>query len=128
MDVQRYEKGLEIRKAVLGEEYVERSLANADDFTRPFQEVITEFCWGFGWGDERSPPQTRSFMNLTMIAALNRMEEWELHLRGALRNGITTGQIQATILHISIYCGIPAGLNCQRIAKRVFAELEAAEE
>ena len=128
MDVQRYEKGLEIRKAVLGEEYVERSLANADDFTRPFQEVITEFCWGFGWGDERIPPQTRSFMNLTMIAALNRMEEWELHLRGALRNGITKGQIQATIHHISIYCGIPAGLNCQRIAKRVFAELEAEDE
>lgn len=124
MDPERFEKGLAMRKAVLGEEYVERSLANADDFTRPFQEVVTEFCWGFGWGDERLSPQTRSFMNLTMIAALNRMEEWELHLNGALRNGITKDEIQAVIHHIAIYCGIPAGVNCQRIAKRVFAELE----
>ncbi len=126
MDQERYEKGLAMRKAVLGEAHVERSLANADDFTRPFQEVITEFCWGFGWSDERIPPKTRSFMNLTMIAALNRMEEWELHLKGALRNGITKGEIQAVIHHVSIYCGIPAGLNCQRIAKRVFDELEAS--
>jgi len=127
MDPERFEKGLAMRKAVLGEEYVERSLANADDFTRPFQEVVTEFCWGFGWGDERLSPQIRSFMNLTMIAALNRMDEWELHLNGALRNGITKDEIQAVIHHIAIYCGIPAGVNCQRIAKRVFAELETAE-
>lgn len=125
MDKERYEKGLEMRKSVLGAEYVERSLAKADEFTRPFQEIITEFCWGFGWSDERIPPKTRSFMNLTMIAALNRMEEWELHMRGALRNGVTKGEIQATIHHIAIYCGIPAGLNCQRIAKRVFEEVEA---
>ncbi len=127
MDTERYEKGLEMRKSVLGAEYVEKSLAKADDFTRPFQEVITEFCWGFGWSDERIPPKTRSFMNLTMIAALNRMEEWELHLKGALKNGVTKGEIQATIHHIAIYCGIPAGLNCQRIAKRLFDEMEAAE-
>jgi 4-carboxymuconolactone decarboxylase len=126
MDQERYEKGLAMRKAVLGAPHVERSLANADDFTRPFQEVITEFCWGFGWSDERIPPQTRSLMNLTMIAALNRMEEWELHLKGALNNGISKGEIQATIHQIAIYCGIPAGLNCQRIAVRVFNEMEAA--
>lgn len=125
MDKERYEKGLAMRKAVLGEAHVERSLAKADDFTRPFQEIITEICWGFGWSDERIPPKTRSFMNLTMIAALNRMEEWELHCRGAIRNGVTKGEMQAAIHHIAIYCGIPAGLNCQRIAKRVFDELEA---
>lgn len=125
MDQERYNKGLEIRKAVLGAEYVDHSLANADEFTRPFQELITEFCWGLGWSDERLPPKTRSLMNLAMIAALNRMEEWELHLRGALRNDVSKGEIQATIHHIAIYCGIPAGFNCMRIAKRVFDELEA---
>lgn len=122
MDQERYEAGLAMRKAVLGEAHVERSLANADDFTRPLQEVITEFCWGFGWGDDRLPPKTRSLMNLTMIAALNRMEEWELHCRGALTNGVTEGELQATIHQIAIYCGIPASLNCQRIAKKVLAE------
>lgn len=128
MDQERFEAGLAMRKAVLGEAHVERSLSNATDFTRPLQEIVTEYCWGFGWADERIPPQTRSYMNLTMIAALNRMEEWELHCKGAIKNGITKGQIQAVIHHIGIYCGIPAALNCQRIAVKVFAEMEAAAE
>ena len=106
MDKERFEKGLARRKSVLGEEYVERSLARADDFNRPFQELVTEFCWGFAWADERLDKRTRSMLNLTMIAALNRMHEWELHLKGAVKNGVTRGEIQAVLHQIAIYCGI----------------------
>jgi 4-carboxymuconolactone decarboxylase len=127
MDKERFERGLAKRKAVLGAEYVEKSLAQADDFSRPFQEIVTEFCWGFGWGDERLPPKTRSMLNLAMIAALNRMHEWELHLKGAIKNGVTQAELQAILHQISIYCGIPAGVECFRIAKRVFAELDDSE-
>ena len=88
-------------------------------------EVITEFCWGFGWGDDRLDSKTRSMLNLTMIAALNRMHEWELHLRGALKNGVTRDELQAILHQIAIYCGIPAGVECFRIAKRVLAEVDA---
>jgi 4-carboxymuconolactone decarboxylase len=95
MDKERFERGLAKRKAVLGAEYVEKSLAQADDFSRPFQEIVTEFCWGFGWGDERLPPKTRSMLNLAMIAALNRMHEWELHLKGAIKNGVTQAEIHS---------------------------------
>ena len=126
MDRERFEKGLEKRKATLGADYVERSLAQADDFSKPFQEVLTEYCWGFGWGDERLDAKTRSMLNLTMIAALNRMTEWELHLRGAVRNGVSRGELQAILHQITIYCGFPAGVECFRIAKRVFAELDEA--
>lgn len=127
MDPQRFEKGLTKRKAVLGAEYVEKSLANANDFSRPFQEVVTEFCWGFGWGDETLNEKTRSMLNLTMIAALNRMHEWELHLRGAINNGVSKQEIQAILHQIAIYCGIPAGVECFRIANRVFDDIESAE-
>jgi 4-carboxymuconolactone decarboxylase len=122
MDRERFEKGLARRKATLGAEYVEKTLAGADDFSRPFQEMMTEWCWGFGWGDEAIEPKTRSMMNLAMIAALNRMEEWELHLNGALGNGVTKDEIRAIIHVIAIYCGVPAGVECFRIARRVFAE------
>jgi len=124
MDKERFEKGLAKRKAVLTAEHVERSLAQADEFNRPFQELVTEYCWGFAWGDERLDPKTRSMLNLTMIAALNRMHEWELHLKGAIRNGVTKEEIQAILHQVAIYCGIPAGVECFRIAKRVFAEME----
>ena len=124
MDKERFEKGLAKRKAVLTAEHVERSLAQANDFNRPFQELVTEYCWGFAWGDERLDPKTRSMLNLAMIAALNRMHEWELHLKGAIRNGVTKEEIQAILHQVAIYCGIPAGVECFRIAKRVFAEIE----
>jgi len=124
MDKERFEKGLAKRKAVLGEAYVEASLAQADDFNRPFQEIVTEFCWGMGWGDERLDPKTRSMLNLTMIAALNRMHEWELHFRGAIKNGVSKDELQAILHQIAIYCGIPAGVECFRIARKVFAEME----
>ncbi|MCB9947504.1 MAG: carboxymuconolactone decarboxylase family protein [Rhodospirillaceae bacterium] len=122
MDKDRFERGLAKRRAVLGADYVDRALAQADDFTRPFQEMLTEYCWGFGWGDERLDARTRSLMNLTMIAALNRMHEWETHLKGALTNGVTKGEIQAAIHQIAIYCGAPAALECFRIAARVLDE------
>ena len=125
MDKDRFELGVEKRKAVLGADYVEKTLAGADDFSRPFQEMMTEFCWGFGWGDDTLDPKTRSMLNLTMIAALNRMHEWELHFRGAITNGVTHQELRAVLHQISIYCGIPAGVECFRIAKRVLAEIDA---
>ncbi|MDJ0972347.1 MAG: carboxymuconolactone decarboxylase family protein [Kiloniellales bacterium] len=125
MDKDRFELGVEKRKAVLGANYVEKTLAGADDFSRPFQEMMTEFCWGFGWGDDTLDPKTRSMLNLTMIAALNRMHEWELHFRGAITNGVSRQELRAVLHQISIYCGIPAGVECFRIAKRVLAEIDA---
>ena len=122
MDKERFEKGIAQRKATLGAEYVEKSLAGADDFNRPFQEMMTEWCWGFGWGDEVIDVKTRSMMNLTMIAALGRMHEWELHFNGAINNGVTKDQLRAVIHVIAIYAGVPAGVECFRIAKKVFAE------
>jgi len=122
MDKERFELGLTQRKATLGAEYVEKSLAAADDFSRPFQEMMTEWCWGFGWGDEVIPPKTRSLMNPTMIAALGRMHEWELHFIGAINNRLTKEELRAAIHVIAIYAGVPAGAECFRIAKKVFAE------
>jgi 4-carboxymuconolactone decarboxylase len=123
VDKERFERGLAKRRAVLGSEHVERSLAQADEFSRPFQELVTEYCWGFAWGDERLDPKTRSMLNLAMIAALNRADEWELHLKGAIRNGVTKEEIQAILHQVAIYCGIPAGVECFRIAKRVLADI-----
>lgn len=117
-----FEKGLEKRKATLGAEYVERSLEGADDFTRPFQEAMTAWCWGFGWGDEAIPPKTRSMMNLAMIGALGKMHEWELHLRGAIRNGVSRDEIRAIIHVVGIYCGVPQAVECFRVARKVLDE------
>lgn len=124
MDRKIWEKGLEKRKAVLGEEYVEKSLASADEFNRPFQDILNEYCWGNIWGDERIPAKTRSMINLGLIAGLNRMEEWELHLRGAIRNGVSRDELQSILHQIAVYAGMPAGVECFRIARRVFAELD----
>ena len=112
-------KGLEQRKATLGSEYVERNLAAADDFNRPFQEAMTAWCWGFGWGDDVIDAKTRSMMNLSMIAALGKMEEWELHLKGALSNGVTRDEVRAILHVIAIYCGVPQALECFRVARKV---------
>lgn len=125
MDKELWQKGLEKRKATLGDAYVEKSLSNADEFNKPFQDMLTEFCWGAVWSDERIPAKTRSMINLGLIAGVNRMEEWELHLRGAIRNGVTKDEIQSILHQIAIYAGMPAGVECFRIARRVFAELEA---
>ncbi len=124
MDKERFDKGLAIRKDVLGAEYVERALANADDFNRGFQELLTEYCWGAVWGDDTLGRKQRSMLNVAMIAALNRMHEWELHFRGALENGVTRDELKAILNQVAIYCGVPVAVECHRIAKRVFAELD----
>ena len=117
-----FEIGLRERKATLGEKYVEKNLKEADEFTKPFQEAMTSWCWGFGWGDNSIDRKTRSMMNLAMIGALGKMNEWEIHCRGALKNGVSQEQIRAIIHVIGIYCGVPQALECFRVAKKVFLE------
>jgi len=119
-----FEKGLAIRKSVLGAEYVEKSIAAADDFNRPMQELTTEYCWGWCWGREGLDKKTRSIINLAMISALNRPNELKIHVKGAIRNGLTKDEIREVLLQVAIYCGIPAGVDSFRIAKEAFAELE----
>ena len=123
MDKERFELGVAQRKATLGEEYVTKSLDNADEFSRPFQEMMTEWCWGFGWGDDCIDVKTRSLMNLTMIGALGKMHEWEIHCKGAIRNGVTKEQLRAVIHVIAIYCGVPQSLECMRAARSAMAEM-----
>ena len=127
MDKERFETGLAIRKDVLGAEYVEKSLANAPEFSREFQALLTEYCWGTVWGDDTLDRKTHSIINVAMIAALNRMHEWELHFRGALKNGVSREELKAVINQIAIYCGVPVGVECHRIANRVLAELDSPE-
>lgn len=122
-----FEKGLEIRKAVLSPEYVEKSLANADDFSKPLQELVTEFCWGAVWGREGLDRRSRSLINIAMIAALGRMHELKLHVGGAIRNGVTNEEIQEVILQIAVYCGMPAAIDAMRTAREALAELEASD-
>jgi 4-carboxymuconolactone decarboxylase len=122
MDDKLFEKGLKKRKETLGAEYVEKNLEKADDFTRPFQEAMTAWCWGFGWGDETIDAKTRSMMNLSMIGALGKMHEWEIHCRGAIGNGVTKDELRAIIHVIAIYCGVPQAVDCFRVAKKVLEE------
>ena len=117
-----YEKGLEKRKETLGKEYVEKTIANANEFNPPFQKAMTAWCWGFGWGDECIDAKTRSMMNLAMIAALGKMHEWELHCRGAIKNGVTKEQLRAIVHVIAIYCGVPQGVECFRSANKIIEE------
>jgi len=124
MDEKLFKKGLEKRKETLGSEYVENNLAKADDFTLPFQEAMTEWCWGFGWGDETINAKTRSMMNLSMIGALGKMTEWELHCKGAINNGVSKEEIRAIIHIIGIYCGVPQAIECFRTARKVLEEEE----
>lgn len=125
MNEERFRRGLEIRKEVVGADYVERSLAQADDFSRGFQELVTEYCWGAGWGGEALTRRDRSLINLAMIGTLGRSAEFKLHLRGALRNGCTKDEIQDTLIQLAVYSGIPAGVEAFRLAREVFDELEA---
>lgn len=122
MDNNLFEKGLARRKATLGTEYVEKNLAEADDFNRPFQEAMTAWCWGFGWGDEAIDAKTRSLMNLSMIGALGKMHEWEIHCRGAITNGVSADEIRAAVHAVAIYCGVPQGVECFRVARKVLEE------
>ena len=99
-----------------------KNLENADSFTLPFQEAMTEWCWRFGWGDETIDVKTRSMMNLSMIGAFGKMTEWEIHCRGAITKGVSKEEIRAIIHVIGIYCGIPQALECFRVARKVMEE------
>jgi 4-carboxymuconolactone decarboxylase len=122
-----FERGLEIRKSVLGREFVEKSISSADDFNRPMQELVTEYCWGAVWGREGLSKKTRSMLNLAMLCALNRPHELRMHLAGALRNGVTREEIREVLLQVAIYCGVPAGVDAFRNAREVFAEIDGAK-
>ncbi|HUN27374.1 MAG TPA: carboxymuconolactone decarboxylase family protein [Steroidobacteraceae bacterium] len=126
MDKNLFDRGLAARKAVLGSDYVEKSLAQADDFSRPLQELVTEYCWGAIWTREGLPRKTRSLLNLAMLAALNRQHELKLHVMGALRNGCTQTEIQEVLLQATIYAGVPAGVEAFRTARAAIAEFGAA--
>jgi 4-carboxymuconolactone decarboxylase len=125
MNDELFERVLEIRKSVLGSEYVEKSLANADDFTLPLQRLVTEYCWGACWGREELPKKIRSMLNLAMLACLGRNHELKIHTKGAIRNGCTQDEIREVLLQVAIYCGVPAAVDSFRVAKEALAELEA---
>jgi 4-carboxymuconolactone decarboxylase len=124
-DVTLFDKGLEMRRAVLGAEYVDRSIANVDEFNKPFQKLVTEWCWGEVWTRPGLDKKTRSMLNLAMLTALNRPNEVRLHVRGALNNGVTKAEIQEVLLQTCIYCGVPAALESFRIASEVIKEMDA---
>ena len=124
MDKKMHDKGLEVRKAVLGEAYVNNALKNVDDFNRPFQEMLNEYCWGTVWGREELPRKTRSMLNIAMIAILNRQHEFRAHLKGALTNGVTREEIREVLIQVAIYGGMPAAVDSFRIAREVFAEID----
>ena len=121
MRKETYDTGMRIRRAVLGDEHVDRSLSKATDFSRPIQELVTEYCWGEIWGREGLEKKTRSMINLAMLTALNRPHELEVHVRGALANGVTVEEIQEVLLQTAVYCGVPAAIESFRIAQKVLS-------
>lgn len=124
MNDELFQRGLAIRKSVLGAEFVDKSIASADDFNMPMQRLTTEYCWGAVWGRDDLPRKVRSMLNLAMISALNRPHELKMHIAGALKNGVSKDEIREVFLQVAIYCGIPAGVDSFRIARETFAELE----
>jgi 4-carboxymuconolactone decarboxylase len=124
MGKETFERGLEIRKSVLGKEFVEKSIASADDFNRPLQELVTEYCWGAVWGRDGLPKKTRSIINLAMLSALNRPHELKMHVKGALRNGVAREEIREVLLQVGIYCGVPAAVDSFRVAREAIAEFD----
>jgi 4-carboxymuconolactone decarboxylase len=126
IDKERLEAGLKVRREVLGNDYVDRSMQQADDFMRPFQELVSEYCWGEIWTRPGLPRRTRSLLNIAMLTALNRPHEIKLHLKGALNNGCSRDEIREVLLQAAIYCGVPAALDGFRIAREVFKEADGA--
>lgn len=125
MDKAMYDKGMAVRRDVLGAEHVDRAMAAADAFSAPMQELVTEYCWGAVWGREGLPRKTRSMLNLAMLTALNREHEFKLHVRGALRNGVTREEISEILLQAAVYCGVPAAISAFRQAREVFDAMDA---
>ncbi|MGX7896005.1 carboxymuconolactone decarboxylase family protein [Tsuneonella sp. HG222] len=126
MSETRYERGLALRKDILGADYVEASFRNSDEFSRPIQELSTEYCWGEIWSRPGLARRERSLLNIGMISALNRPHELKLHIKAALTNGLSRDEIREALLQVAIYCGMPAGLDSTRIAREAFAEVDAA--
>jgi 4-carboxymuconolactone decarboxylase len=123
MNQELFDAGMQVRRRVLGDEYVDKSMASADEFTMPMQELVTQYCWGDIWNRPGLDKRTRSFLNLAMLTALNRPHEIKLHVRGAINNGLTKSEISEVFLQAAIYCGVPAALDSFRVAKEVFVEL-----
>lgn len=128
MSNEKFEKGLALRKQVLGAEYVEKSMAGADSFSMPMQELSTEYCWGHVWTRPGLALRDRSLINIAMISALNRPHELKLHVKAALNNGLSREEIREVILQVAVYCGVPAGIDSTRIAREAFAEIDAAKK
>ncbi|KUI46735.1 4-carboxymuconolactone decarboxylase [Mycobacterium sp. GA-1199] len=124
MDQDVYDKGREIRTAVLGEAYVQKAADGSDDFTGPFQDLVTEYCWGAVWGREGLSRKTRSMLNLAMLAALNRPNELRTHVRGALTNGVTRDEIREIFMQVAVYAGVPAAVEAFRTARAAFDDAE----
>lgn len=117
-----FKTGLDLRKTVLGAEYVEKSLGAADDFNHDFQRLVTEYCWGAGWGRKALSLRDKSLLNLVMLGALNRPHEFKIHVKGALTNGCSVDEIKDTLIQLAIYAGIPAGVEAFRLAREVMTE------
>jgi len=124
MNKELFDKGLKTRREVLGAEYVDAAIRNADDFTTDMQELVTQYCWGDVWNRPGLDRRTRSLLNLAMITALNRPHELKLHVRGAITNGLTKDEIKEVFLQAAIYCGVPAAIDSFRTAREVFKEME----
>jgi 4-carboxymuconolactone decarboxylase len=120
----KFDDGLAVRKAVLGAEFVDKAIRSADDFNRPLQELVTEFCWGAVWTREGLSRKTRSMLNLAMLTALNRPHELKMHVQGALRNGVTREEIREVLLQATIYAGVPAGVDAFRVAREAMADFK----
>jgi 4-carboxymuconolactone decarboxylase len=120
---QLFDRGLEVRREVLGPEYVDSSLRSANEFMQAFQQITTEWCWGYAWTRSGLDRKTRSLLNLAMLTALNRGPEVKLHVRGAINNGVTVDEIKEVLLHATVYCGIPAGLDSFKAANEVLKEM-----
>ncbi len=127
-ETEMFQKGLAVRREVLGSAYVDRSVANADDFTAPLQKLVTEWCWGEIWNRPGLDRRTRSFLNLAMLTALNRPHEIRLHVRGAINNGLTQEELKEIVLQAAIYCGVPAALDAMKVVVEVVNEMKAAGE
>jgi 4-carboxymuconolactone decarboxylase len=125
MNKELFEIGLQIRRDVLGAEYVDKSISQADDFNRPLQELVTEYCWGAVWSRPGISRKMRSLINLAMLTALNRPHEVKLHLKAALNNGCSKEEIMEVLLQTAIYCGVPAAIDSFRLAREVFSEIES---
>jgi 4-carboxymuconolactone decarboxylase len=122
LDDDLYKRGMAMRRQVLGDAYVDKATANVDDFNRDFQRIVTEYCWGEVWTRQVLTNKQRSLNNLCIIATLNRAAEFEIHVRGALRNGCTPEEIRDTLIQVAVYAGIPAGVEAFRIARKVLQE------